>query len=728
MSGYIQLMIGILIITLSGTASRICPPPCHCTQTVINCRKANLTEIPNFVSDIEGRFKVLLLDYNKIRKLSTDSFINLPGLEVINLKSNLISDFSGNVFCDLLNLTELNLDQNQFFVLPPAAFQGCGSLQVLTLNGNFICDFSKIGPSISHLTKLRKLGLSGNVMDDFCGSSHPILPAEISKLKLLNELDLSDNMYRHLQRKHLENLADLPLKRLDLSRTFLNQVDNDTFIDLRRLENLDLSYQTSGVPWIKKALHSLVNSSLHSLKLRNVFVDGDEDSKFSHNHLKPLHRLKLEFLDLGESFGAWPKHLPGRFFRDVPHLVELFLDGSELFSIVPGAFSGLVNLKRLHLQNNMISCGGVNTFLYTSPPLPRLQYLDLNNNVLMTSLSIFKVSKESFPNLRTLLLRNNRIASVSRDTFMTDTLEMLDLSENPLKLLPNGTFSLLSSLQKLNLEEMTHLQEIEGDSFQGLLNLKELKMNNNFLKIVHPHAFAHLKNLTNLHLSDCSLFSSQDVDFMHAFDSLDLSYLDLSGNRLEKVPSFISKQSNIKHINMSYNRIQRLTKGQLPPKSNILLINVSYNDIVELNSDITESLRNVKDIDISGNPFYCSCGTFYKTIFRNVNVINSNRTICKAPKENAGIQIINFNPSSWNCQIKNIVVPILMVSVMLAVIVLYIIIRKCQKAKRTHRQPLDDHNVDVELLDRNGHMASMRNGSGYDDPHTKLIAHSDQPV
>ncbi|XP_041833417.1 amphoterin-induced protein 2-like [Melanotaenia boesemani] len=160
--------------------------------------------------------------------------------------------------------------------------------------------------------------------------------------------------------------------------------------------------------------------------------------------------------------------------------------------------------------SDIISCSGRN--LSTIPfDLPSYATrLDLSHNALST-LRVDWIS-QPFDRLATLVLNKNSISQIEVAAFtMTPHLLHLDLSSNQLTVLNSSIFS-------------------------GLKELKELLLIGNQIAHIKPGAFSDLNNLQRLYLS-ANRLTSFPLELYEEFKGpRNLTFLDLSRNRLSKVP------------------------------------------------------------------------------------------------------------------------------------------------------------------------------------------------
>lgn len=208
--------------------------------------------------------------------------------------------------------------------------------------------------------------------------------------------------------------------------------------------------------------------------------------------------------------------------------------------------------------------------------LERLQTLDLSRNSLT---SIAAESLSALPALTHLNLENNGFTDLSAIEMASDTLEILDLSNEAFTELPEG------ALQTLDLPALRQLYFYENDiadiapgAFEGAPpNLEWLDLSYNSLSQTPVGAFEGLSRLTTLDLeyNEVEVFSE-----MH-FDGLDsLENLLFSWNNLEALePGDFDREGlrNLKHVDFRRNAIDNVPAGTFAGADSILSIDFTSN-------------------------------------------------------------------------------------------------------------------------------------------------------
>ncbi|MBN3277589.1 FMOD protein, partial [Polyodon spathula] len=205
-------------------------------------------------------------------------------------------------------------------------------------------------------------------------------------------------------------------------------------------------------------------------------------------------------------------------FDNATGLVWIMLHRNQLTvdKIGKTVFSKLQNLDRLYLDHNNLT--------RVPTPLPRsLSDLRLSNN------KINKIQPNTFEeleNLTSLLLNNNQIPDIGTALKGLKSLSLLDLSNNKLKNLPGN---LPGRLHQLYLE-FNKINNIPDDYFRKFPKLQYLRLSNN--KLTDEGIPSNTFNITSL------------------------IELDLSYNRLQKIPSV---NTNLEHLYLQANEIKEFS-------------------------------------------------------------------------------------------------------------------------------------------------------------------------
>ena len=181
------------------------------------------------------------------------------------------------------------------------------------------------------------------------------------------------------------------------------------------------------------------------------------------------------------------------------------------------------------------------------------------------------IPKGVSPSTKSLYLFSNGIEELTTEDFEgLENLEMLDLSQNKLTELPERVFEHLASLRNLDLSsnQITHISE---ECFQGMALLERLYLYSNLIVTIHPAAFNGLENLLEL---------------------------KLQGNQLTSLPALSMPQLLL--LDLRFNVLPDLGPSDLQTP-NLESLKLGGVGLTSLNEELVGSLKNLHELDISGN-------------------------------------------------------------------------------------------------------------------------------
>ncbi|XP_072221320.1 leucine-rich repeat and immunoglobulin-like domain-containing nogo receptor-interacting protein 2b [Leuresthes tenuis] len=349
-----HLFLGGALLLLLVSPALSCPARCECSaqSKSVSCHRKRLPSIPEGIP-IETR--VLDLSKNKLRIITPDNFSSFQQLEDLDLSDNLISVVEPGSFRSQLALRSLNFRSNLLQMVPAGVLSG--------------------------LTNLTRLDLSHNRLV-------LLLDHAFQDLRRLTSLEVGDNQLVFVSQRAFTGL--LGLQSLTLERSNLTEVPTDALAHLHSLVELHMRYlsisflkpfsfkrlsrlrhlEIDSWPW----LDTLPRSSLHGLNLTTLFITNTNLSAFPGDALRSLPyltHLNLSYCQI--------QHIHRGQLGQLPHLLELRLQGAQLVSIEPFAFVGLKSLQLLDVSQNRLD--SLERGVFASPDT--LQRLCLGGNPLV---------------------------------------------------------------------------------------------------------------------------------------------------------------------------------------------------------------------------------------------------------------------------------------------------------------------------------------------------------
>jgi len=385
-------LLGAVLLTSGGAAARAdCPAVCTCQDTAVACSNAGLSRLPK---DLNGSLVTELnLSNNNFQVIPPDLYKTLPSLRKLDLSNNRLSSLPERVFRGLYRLRELMLDRNNLQNMPTKALMPLTALEALSLGSNQLTMLPENG--FKTLSKLLVLNLKNNYLQD-------VDDMAFAGLGSLNALELEGNL-----------LTDIP-----------KAIGRLTSVQSIQLSSNKLTYVRDGL--LQRT------PSLEKLELR-----GNPILTVGRHAFANLPRLKeLELLDVKE-LSTFPD------LNGTGQLVDLRIYGSRLTSVPDDLCSIAPGLRRIYLPSNRLK---------KLPKLDQcgdLRLLDVSYNAVESvSGQLFKYQYQ----MHDLLLRYNHIKDIPGDTFVGLThLLFLDLRQNEIANIAEDAFAPLTRLQRLNL-------------------------------------------------------------------------------------------------------------------------------------------------------------------------------------------------------------------------------------------------------------------------------------
>ncbi|KAG5202655.1 hypothetical protein JEQ12_004045 [Ovis aries] len=364
----------------------------------------------------------------------------------------------------------LDLSMNNLTELWPGVFRHLRFLEELRLSGNHLSHIP--GQAFSGLSSLKILMLQDNRLGG--------IPAEaLWELPGLQSLRLDANLISLVPDRSFEGLTSL--RHLWLDDNALTEIPVRALGHLRALQAVTLALNRIGrVPdYAFWNLSSLVVLHLHNNRIQHLGTHSFEG-------LRSLESLDLNYNQLHEFPVA---------IRTLGRLQELGFHSNNIRAIPEKAFLGNPLLQTIHFYDNPIQFVGRSAFRH----LPGLHTLSLNG----------ATDIQEFPDLRgttsleTLTLTGAGLQRLPPGMCQQlPRLRVLELSHNRIERLPS-----LRGCQKLEEIGLQHnrIWEVRADTFRELTFLRSLDLSWNTIRSIHPEAFATLRSLVKLDLTDNQL-------------------------------------------------------------------------------------------------------------------------------------------------------------------------------------------------------------------------------
>lgn len=351
-------------------------------------------------------------------------------------------------------------------------------------------------------------------------------------LSLIRSLDLQRNQIHLLTEKDLTHCSYL---------TYLNLAGNklkprgEAFAALQNLTLLDVS---------KNGLESVKLGSKPQLPSLVTLI-------LSNNPISTLGKDDFSFLSSSSSL-------------KVLNLTAL----STLTAIKPGCFAPIKTIEELIMDKTQLN-PQLTSQLCTELSGTAIRKLSLQYTQITLTNETFKALEKT--NLTCLDLSQNALAKIGNGSFQwLSKLENLILEQNDLKNLNNRTFQGLGNLKLLNLRKAlvkshtSHYPTIYNFSFQPLGALESLNMENTAFQEITEHTFTGLTSLRYLNLGFASCLSLKTISNLTLISlaSSPLQTLNLTGTAINHLgPGAFSSLRNLTSLLLAFNFIAQTLNG-----------------------------------------------------------------------------------------------------------------------------------------------------------------------
>ncbi|CAB3254901.1 unnamed protein product [Arctia plantaginis] len=334
-------------------------------------------------------------------------------------------------------------------------------------------------------------------------------------------------------------------------------------------------------------------------------------------------------------------YLEANYFQRFSSLTELTIRNCKLLRIPGNAFESLRELKKLAIRSRNYDWSpnkNLELSLGTFNCLRELQVLDLGeNNLKIIPQDVFC----PLDNLQMLNLTQNKIKSVDRLGFGKNCgsgLRSLDLSHNELKSLSEESeITGLKRLQELRLQ-YNNITDISGETFNGLISLRILNVSYNSLQFIPEGTFASTKELREVYLNNNLLFELARGVF-HRLEQL--LVLDLSNNQLSSTyvdgGTFIGL-IRLVILNLSNNALTRIDGKTFKDLFFLQILDLRNNSIGYVEDNTFLPLYNLHTLNLAENRLHTIDGFLFNGLFV-LSKLNLNNNL-----------LINIDPKAFkNC-------------------------------------------------------------------------------
>lgn len=316
-------------------------------------------------------------------------------------------------------------------------------------------------------------------------------------------------------------------------------------------------------------------------------------------------------------------------FKQLTTLSELMLESCKLLKLSEHSFDGLSGLKKLTI-NTKNTLWGPQRILEMQP----LTMSGLNKlvNLEITDSNV-RVIPDGFycplSSLQVLNLTRNRIRSTENLGFALPTtvecggaslqeLTSLDLSQNEIQQIPeNWAVSKLRRLLHLYLQH-NNISELNSETLAGLNSLKTLNLSYNHLETLPDGLFYGSRELREIHLQNNELFQLPRSLF-HRLEQLLI--LDLSRNQLTSHHvdnGTFAGLIRLIILNLSHNALTRIDTTTFKELYFLQILDLRNNSIGYIDDNAFEPLYNLHTLNLAENRLH----TLSDRLFNGLKVLS----------------------------------------------------------------------------------------------------------
>ncbi|XP_050406948.1 toll-like receptor 4 [Patella vulgata] len=426
----------------------------------------------------------------------------------------------------------------------------------------------------------------------------------------------------------------------------LNRGRRLTFVPDFKLDITNLNYTGNYLPKITdNTFNNLTDLKLVRLGLKSNSIMSCEPRSFSSLlHLRTLIICHegLNTFSLMNCLSSVTKQLTGIILINLP-LVDLYslhfskcMAKSNLnffkiqeMNIIVYNHSIVSSFKKLQ-SVTIVRCKVTTVKLQYSASIENFRLID---NRLTQFPDICVNGSAMFPKLTDLNLDNNYINNLRPGQLSCmKALIKFSINENPLIIIESNIISSLPNIQYMSIGFIysTGQLRVKPHAFSSH-SLRHLSFRNNKIRFDNKSlslgAFNHCTNLRTLIISSNYFTNTTEEMFEELFKSLTkIKKLSLTNNRLRFIPKIIPKQmKKLNVIYLAYNEITQIPDGFFDNLKSLKNLDMSGNHISRI-SKITFSeqiLKNMQWLDLSNNPYSCSCDLLW--FIRFLRVKNNSR-------------------------------------------------------------------------------------------------------
>jgi Leucine-rich repeat (LRR) protein len=316
-------------------------------------------------------------------------------------------------------------------------------------------------------------------------------------------------------------------------------------------------------------------------------------------------------------------------FKQLSTLTEVRLDSCKLLKLSEHSFDGLSGLKKLSIATKNLMWG--------PQRMLEMQPLTLSGLNKLVNLEITDSNVRVIPDgfycpltsLQMLNLTGNQIHSTENLGFALPTtvecggaslqeLTALDLSRNEISVVPeNWAVSKLRRLQHLYLQH-NNISELNSETLAGLNSLKSLNLSYNHLEQLPDGLFYGSRELREIHLQNNELFQLPRSVF-HRLEQLlvlDISMNQLTSHNVDN--GTFAGLIRLIILNLSHNALTRIDTQTFKDLYFLQILDLRNNSIGYIDDNAFEPLYNLHTLHLAENRLH----TLSDKLFNGLRVLS----------------------------------------------------------------------------------------------------------
>ncbi|KAK8759400.1 hypothetical protein V5799_002969 [Amblyomma americanum] len=558
--------------------------------------------------------KNLFVNWSKIKILKGGPY--LPRLTRLDLRFNGIEEVDDQFLSRFPRLLHLQLSSNKIESLSPNLFKRTRLFKAVILGNNRI---STVGDFFDNMLKLRRLVLGRNKITDIKALVKSTMPnlshldLERNSIGVITQFSASNRKIEVILLNN-NNITDVEpgafralqkLIHLDLSRNNITFLNASIFPTDSRLEYINLS---------ENRLCSATGTFKNTRRIKILNLSSDRITSITDvvAGLRSLKKLSLVENRL--------TNIPDNTFIDNSGLLEIDIAENSIQWVGRNAFRGLVTLTSLRLRSNQLlslnaSVGNLPNIKHIDASLNCIQALEMSEfghnrvlgSILLTGNNISRVEGAftGAERLRSLGLAGNRVETLRRSDFprrMTAELNIA-LQHNPLFCDCRMAWLLSADSEA----RIAWYPTCEHPSWLKGKVLSKISMKNLILwpEGCSPGCHCECREKPGGEreiIVNCSLAALSRLPRNFPVGT---TQLDMRDNRLEHLDDILKQSApQVKLLCLRNNRLSSVNLTFLP--ETVHSLDLSGNRLTKLPHNLARE-RQLTSLWLSGNPFHCDC-------------------------------------------------------------------------------------------------------------------------